>query len=66
MRRVRFHLGTLLLIVLVVGVGFAAHRETSETWVSSLFSVTICVLLISIVVAWHTRGSPWCHRSNRD
>ena len=65
MRRFRFHLGTLLLMVLVVGVGFAAHRVTNETWQSSLFAVTICVLLISIVVAWQTRGSLWCHRSNR-
>ena len=64
MRRFRFHLGTLLLIVLVVGIGFAALREPNETWVNSLFSVTVCVLLISIVVAWQTRGSPWCHRSN--
>jgi hypothetical protein len=65
MRRFRFHVGTMLLIVLVVGVGFAALRQPNGSWVSSLFSVTICVLLISVVVAWNTRGSPWCHRSNR-
>jgi hypothetical protein len=65
MRRFRFHLGTLLLIILLVSVGFAALRESNETWQSSLFAVMICVLLISIVVAWNARGSPWCQRSNR-
>jgi hypothetical protein len=53
MRRFRFHLGTLLLIILLVGVGLAALRESNEIWDSSLFSVTIGVLLISILLAIH-------------
>jgi len=51
MRRFRFHLGTLLILVLFVGVGFAALRESDETWDSSIFSVTLGVLLISISIS---------------
>ena len=32
MRRFRFHLGTLVILVLLLGVGFAALRESDETW----------------------------------
>jgi hypothetical protein len=53
MRHFRFHLGTLLLTVLLVGIGFAALRESNEIWNSSLFSITIGVLLISILLAIH-------------
>jgi hypothetical protein len=53
MKRFRFRLGTLLLIVLLVGVGFAALRESNEIWDSSLFSITIGALLISILLAIH-------------
>ena len=45
MRRFRFHLGTLVILVLVLGVGFAALRESNETWDSSIFSITLGVLL---------------------
>jgi hypothetical protein len=31
MRRLRFHLGTLVIVVLLLGVGFAALRESNET-----------------------------------
>ena len=53
MRRFRFHLGTLVILVLVLGVGFAALRESNETWDSSVFSMTLGVLLISILLAIH-------------
>jgi hypothetical protein len=53
MRRFRFHIGTLLLTVLLVGVGFAALRESNETWDGSIFSITLGVLLISIMLAIH-------------
>jgi hypothetical protein len=57
MRRFRFHLGTLVILVLLLGVGFAALRESNETWESSIFSVTLDVLLISILLAVHHLGS---------
>ena len=53
MRRFRFHIGTLVILVLLLGVGFAALRESDETWDSSIFSVTLGVLLISILLAVH-------------
>ena len=57
MRRFRFHIGTLVILVLLLGVGFADLRESNETWDSSIFSVTLGVLLISILLAVHHLGS---------
>src|SRR5271166_4306326 len=53
MRRFRFHLGTLVILVLLLGVGFADLRESNETWDSSIFSLTLVVLSISILLAIH-------------
>jgi FG-GAP-like repeat len=53
MRRFRFHLGTLVILVLLLGVGFAALRESNDAWESSIFSITLGVLLISILLAVH-------------
>jgi FG-GAP-like repeat len=53
MRRFRFHLGTLVMLVLFVGVGLAALRESNENWDSGIFSLTLAVLLISILLAIH-------------
>ena len=53
MRRFRFHIGTLLILVLILGGGFAALRESDETWDSSIFSLTLGMLLISILLAIH-------------
>src|SRR5271157_4336516 len=39
MRRFRFHIGTLVILVLLLGFGFAALRESNETWDSSIFSL---------------------------
>jgi len=49
MRRFRFHLGTLVIL----GVGFAALRESDETWDSSIFSLTLGMLSVSILLAIH-------------
>src|SRR5271157_4920461 len=57
MRRFRFHIGTLVILVLLLGVGFAALRESNETWDSSIFTLTLGVLLISILLAIHRSGS---------
>jgi len=53
MRRFRFHLGTLVILVLLIGVGFGALRESNDTWDSSIFSLTLGMLLISILLAIH-------------
>jgi hypothetical protein len=53
MKRFRFHLGTLVILVLLLGVSFAALRESNDIWDSSIFSITIGVLLISILLAIH-------------
>jgi hypothetical protein len=53
MRRFRFHLGTLVILVLLLGVSFAALRESNANWESSIFSLTLAVLLISILLAIH-------------
>ena len=57
MRRFRFHLGTLVILVLLLGVGFAALRESNEIWDSSIFSVTLVLLLVSILLAVHRHES---------
>jgi hypothetical protein len=53
MRRFRFHIGTLVIFVLALGVGFAALRESNEIWDSSVFTLTIGVLLTSVLMAIH-------------
>jgi len=51
MKRFRFHIGSLVLLVLLLGIGFAALRESSDLWESGLFTLTLGVLLISILLA---------------
>ena len=53
MRRFRFTIATLLVVVLLLAVGFAALRESNETWDSGLFTLTLGVLLISILLGVH-------------
>jgi hypothetical protein len=53
MKRIRFNIGNLLVIVLVLGVGFAALRESIDHWESGSFTLTIGLLLISIILAIH-------------
>src|SRR5262245_27352384 len=56
MRRFRFHIGTLVILVLVLGVGFAALRESNDIWDSGVFTLTLGILLISILLAVHRTG----------
>jgi hypothetical protein len=53
MRHIRFNIGSLLVAVLLLGVGFAALRESNETWDSGLFTLTLGALLISILLVIH-------------
>ena len=53
MRSFRFHLGTLVIVILVLGLGFAALRESSDLWESGIFTLTLTALLFSILLAIH-------------
>src|SRR5271155_1264821 len=53
MRKLRFNIASLLVIILVLGIGFAALRESSDLWESGIFTVTLGILLISILLAVH-------------
>jgi hypothetical protein len=57
MRRFRFKIASLLGAILVLGVGFAALRESSDFWESGIFTGTIGVLLLSILLAAQRRES---------
>jgi hypothetical protein len=55
MRNLRFNIASLLLVVLVAAVCLAALRESTEIWDSGVFTITLGVLLISILLATHRR-----------
>jgi hypothetical protein len=57
MRRIRFNIASLLLVVLMLSVGFAALRESSDLRDSALFTLTLGVLLVSILLAIHRSES---------
>ena len=62
MTRFQFSIASLLVVVLFLAVGFAALRESGDLWDSGLLSLTIGVLLISILLAFHrteTRRAFW-------
>jgi hypothetical protein len=50
MKRFRFNIANLITIIFILGVGFAALRESSDLWASGVFTLTIGVLLISILL----------------
>jgi hypothetical protein len=43
MRRIRFNIANLLVVVLFLAVGFAALRESNDLWDSGVFSLTVTV-----------------------
>lgn len=53
MKRFRFHLGSLVTLVLVLGIGLAALRESNAIWDSSIFSVAVGVLSMTVLLAIH-------------
>src|SRR5271166_2191782 len=57
MKHIRFSIASLLLVVLFVAAGFAALRESNETWNSGDFTLTLAALLISILLAIHRTES---------
>jgi hypothetical protein len=57
MRRFRFHIGTLLIVIIFLSVGFAALRESNGIWDSGVFTLVLGVLLVSVLLAIHRNGS---------
>ena len=57
MRHFRFSIANLLFVVLVLAIGFAALRESSDIWDSGIFTLTLSALLISILLAIHRTES---------
>jgi hypothetical protein len=57
MTRIRFHIGTILFVILVSGVGLAALKEASDVWQQGVFTATVAALLISLLLALHRTGS---------
>jgi hypothetical protein len=55
MRRFRFSIGSVLLLVLVLAVGFAALRAATALWDSALLGGSIVLLLTSALLVVHRR-----------
>jgi hypothetical protein len=51
MRNLRFNIASLLGVILFFGVGFAALREANNLWESGLFTLTVGILLVGILLA---------------
>jgi hypothetical protein len=57
MIRARASIATLLLIVGLMAVGFAALRVSSRLWASACFSVVLLALIVSVAELIYRRGS---------
>jgi hypothetical protein len=55
MRTFRFTIAGLLGVITVLGIGLAALREASDLWDSGLFTLTLGVLLVAVLLAVHRR-----------
>jgi hypothetical protein len=55
-KRIKFTIGTLLIVVLFLGLCFAALKQASDTWDGGILGVTIGLLLVSILLAVHRVG----------
>ena len=55
MKRFRYRIASLLILVLLLGVGFAALREANDLWDGCVLTLTIGVLLVSVLLALHRR-----------
>jgi hypothetical protein len=55
MRSLRFTIAGLIGVITFLGIGLAALREASELWDSGLFTLTLGVLLVAVLLAVHRR-----------
>jgi hypothetical protein len=56
MTRLRFSIAQSMAIVLLVGIGLAALRSGTVLWASTVFTLTVAVLLTAILGAMARRG----------
>ena len=57
MKRLRFSIGALMGLVLLVAVGFAALRSSTPIWASSIFTATFLCLTVGLLGAFARRGA---------
>jgi hypothetical protein len=56
MRRFRFQIGSLLILIVFLGVGFAALREATDLWDGIVVTLASGVLLVSLLLAIHRQA----------
>jgi|SRR5579864_1023575 len=56
MRGFRYSIASMLVVVGLCGVGFAALRNASEVWVAALFTLTVATLLGAVLGTIYRRG----------
>ena len=61
----RFSIANLLGLVLFLAVGLAALREATDLWDSAVFTGTLALLLVSILLAVH-RTERTCGKARYD
>jgi hypothetical protein len=56
MRKIRFHIASVVILILLVAVCLAALRESNQIWDSSVFSITLGTLFMSILLTIYRLG----------
>jgi hypothetical protein len=56
MRRFRFGIGHLLVVILYFGIGFAALKNASPFWASLTFSLSLLAVSVALAMALTSRG----------
>jgi hypothetical protein len=57
MRKLRFSIGGLMVIVLAAAVGLAALRNASRTWAGAMLLLTCGILALGVVGAIYRKGA---------
>src|SRR5262245_44875802 len=56
MRKPRFSIASLLILVLFVAISFAGLRAADDAWDSGILAATLMILLIAVLLAVHRTG----------
>ena len=56
MNRLRFTIANLMVLVLYVGLGFAALRNADKFWASATYTLAILAVSAAVVVAVARKG----------